>query len=170
MLRNSLITEHKGTYCRLVEPTNEQGKEDMFLAGINRYTAQQSKFSILPGTSVAYWTSSAVFKLFQCAVPVRKYGRSLQGTVTGDNERFMRLWHEVDSRKLICNAFNAEATKEFKWIPYCKGGEFRRWYGNIVHIINWENDGFEIRNFRDSNGKLRSRPQNVNAFFKEAIT
>jgi len=62
------------------------------------------------------------------------------------------------------------AISEKKWFPYNKGGAYRRWYGNREYIVNWENDGFEIKNFKDENGKVRSRPQNIQFYFKPAIT
>ncbi|MDB8774987.1 MULTISPECIES: BREX-1 system adenine-specific DNA-methyltransferase PglX [unclassified Ruminococcus] len=161
------VEGYKGTYCRLVEPTSQQGKEDMFLAGENRYTANQDDFAKIPGSPVAYWVSSAMRSLFEEAQTINQHGKSLQGTVTGDNDRFMRLWFEVDDCKF---SILSVKYKTAKWFPYCKGGEFRRWYGNMSHVINWEDDGFDIRHFCDASGKLRSRPQNTNYFFREGIT
>lgn len=161
------VDGYKGTYCRLVEPTSQQGKEDMFLAGENRYTANQDDFAKIPGSPVAYWVSSAMRGLFEEAQTINQHGKSLQGTVTGDNDRFMRLWFEVDDCKF---SILSVKDKTAKWFPYCKGGEFRRWYGNMSHVINWEDDGFDIRHFCDASGKLRSRPQNTNYFFREGIT
>ena len=161
------VEGYKGTYCRLVEPTSQQGKEDMFLAGENRYTANQDDFAKIPGSPVAYWVSSAMRSLFEEAQTINQHGKSLQGTVTGDNDRFMRLWFEVDDCKF---SILSVKDKTAKWFPYCKGGEFRRWYGNMSHVINWEDDGFDIRHFCDASGKLRSRPQNTNYFFREGIT
>lgn len=161
------VEGYKGTYCRLVEPNSQQGKEDMFLAGENRYTANQDDFAKIPGSPVAYWVSSAMRSLFEEAQTINQHGKSLQGTVTGDNDRFMRLWFEVDDCKF---SILSVKDKTAKWFPYCKGGEFRRWYGNMSHVINWEDDGFDIRHFCDASGKLRSRPQNTNYFFREGIT
>ena len=143
------VEGYKGTYCRLVEPTSQQGKEDMFLAGENRYTANQDDFAKIPGSPVAYWVSSAMRSLFEEAQTINQHGKSLQGTVTGDNDRFMRLWFEVDDCKF---SILSVKYKTAKWFPYCKGGEFRRWYGNMSHVINWEDDGFDIRHFCDASG------------------
>lgn len=163
---NGFIKNYRGTYCRLIKPTTQLGKENMFLACENRYKTDQSYFSRIPGNPVAYWVSQALFRLFVDSPSIKAYGKSLQGTVTGDNERFMRLWYEVGLEKF--SIFSSSTTA--KWFPYCKGGEFRRWYGNVVHVINWENDGYAIKNFRDGAGKLRSRPQNTNFFFRKGIT
>lgn len=79
----------------------------------------------------------------------------------------MRYWYEVSNNKI----YLAKAKKELcKWVPICKGGEYRRWYGNNEYVVNWENDGFEIKNFKDKNGKLKSRPQNVDFYFRKGIT
>ena len=137
VLRNSHITDYKGTYCRLIEPTTQQGKEDMFLAGENRYTAQQSNFSKIPGLPVAYWVSEAYRDLYCKGEPLRKYATVFEGLKTRDNERFLRLWHEVYSQK---------------WIHYAKGGSFRRWYGNGEYVVNWGKNGDQVRGFKKSSG------------------
>ena len=167
VIRKSNIRQFKGTYCRLIEPTTQQGKEKMFLDAENRYYAKQDNFSKIPGSPVAYWASLAILRFFVETNKFNYYGKSLQGTVTGNNDIFMRFWFEVDSKKFsILSPLN----QNLKWFPYCKGGEFRKWYGNIIHVIDWENDGYNIRNFYDSNGKLRSRPQNTQYFFQKGIT
>jgi len=95
-----------------------------------------------------------------------------KGLATSDNNRFLRLWYEVNLLKIGFNLFdNSETIKShLRWFPLNKGGEYRRWYGNHDYIINWENDGYEIRNFRDNNGKLLSRPQNTQYNCKNALT
>lgn len=95
-----------------------------------------------------------------------------QGLATADNERFLRLWYEVDVQKIgfgISSCDEAAASGK-KFFPYNKGGSFRRWYGNRDYVVNWENDGYEIKNFKDDKGKVRSRPQNLQYYFKPAIT
>ena len=149
---------YKGTYCRLIEPTSQQGKEDMFLRGENRYTSNQDNFRTIPGWPIAYWVSD-IFIANYNNKRFSEYGDAKQGLISGDNERFLRIWFEVQNNKM-----------SKKWFPYNKGGEFRRWYGNNDYVINWENDGFEIRNFKDEKGKLRSRPQNLQYFFKDNLS
>jgi hypothetical protein len=87
------------------------------------------------------------------------------GLQTGSNDRFVRYWHEVSYRKSFW-----DNRKPSKWHPYNKGGDFRKWFGNNDNVVNWDNDGYEIKNFRDGNGKLRSRPQNESFYFKEGVT
>lgn len=172
VLRNTHLSEYQGTYCRLLEPTSERGKEDMFLLEENRYTAKQSNFSKIPGSPVAYWVSDEFFKIFEKENFLGTLADSKQGLATADNNRFLREWYEVQISRIKFDAKNIEdaAVSNRKWFPYNKGGEFRKWYGNNDYIVNWENDGFEIRNFRDDRGKLRSRPQNTDYYFKESAS
>lgn len=164
VMRKSHVAEYKGTYCRLIDPPTQRGKEDMFLAGKNRYTTQQSNFSKIPGSPVAYWVSDLSFQCFAAGL-LSSYAETKQGFKTGDNERFLRLWYECSVDK---ESFSGD--KEKKWFPCTKGGEFRRWYGNFEYIVDWENDGYKIKNFFDSNGKLRSRPQNLQINFTKQLT
>ena len=152
------IDSYKGTYCRLIEPTSQQGKEEMFLTGEKRYIVNQDNFRMIPGNPVAYWVSDNFIENYKNK-KFSEFGDAKQGLISGDNERFLRVWFEVQNNKM-----------SKKWFPYNKGGEFRRWYGNNDYVINWENDGFEIRNFKDENGKLRSRPQNLQYFFKKNLS
>ena len=128
VIRKSHITDYKGEYCRLIEPTTQQGKEDMFLAGENRYEADQSNFSKIPGSPVAYWVSDKVFSIFSennelqsiCAVKV--------GLQSGDNNRFYKFWPEVCFSAI--NRGERNALRNPKWFPCIRGGVFKKWYGN----------------------------------------
>lgn len=95
-----------------------------------------------------------------------------QGLATADNNRFLRLWFEVSSEKTYFTA--TDSIQAFytgaKWFPYNKGGEYRKWYGNNDYVVNWEKDGFEIKNILGKNGKIASRAQNIKFYFREAIT
>ena len=158
VLRKSHM-DYKGTYCRLIEPTSQQGKEDMFLAGENRYTAQQSNFSKIPGAPVAYWVSKNFTKLFENST-IANFAETREGLSPADNDRFLRLWSEIDITKW-----------KHKWFPYTKGGNFRKWYGNNEYVVNWGNDGYEIKNNIDKvTGRLRSHNYNGDYAFKEGFT
>lgn len=172
VLRTSHIADYKGAYCRLIEPTTQQGKEEMFLSGENRYTAQQSNFSKIPGSPVAYWVSKKFISNFEKGRLLGTLADSKQGLATADNNRFLREWYEVQYSKIKFDADSIDdaAHSNCKWFPYNKGGEFRKWYGNNDYIVNWENNGFEIRNFKDEKGKLRSRPQNTDFYFRESAS
>ena len=147
VIRKSHIADYKGEYCRLIEPTSQQGKEDMFLAGENRYAADQSNFSKIPGSPVAYWVSKNFIKCFD-AKRVSFYGNALEGIKTGDNDRFLRLWFEPNFTSV--SLLPHSPTDSIKWVFTTKGGEFRKWYGNIEYVMYWANNGREIRAFSGS--------------------
>ena len=171
VIRRNYIAGYKGEYCRLISPTTQQGKEDMFLAGENRFAAEQANFSKIPGCPVAYWVGAATLRSFDYP-SIGQVAKPRQGLATGCNDIFIRLWQEVDNTRLNYSANSIEDAENSnkKWYPYNKGGDFRRWYGNDEYVVNWENNGFEIRHFVDDKGKLRSRPQNTQFYFEECIS
>ena len=138
------IDNFKGVYCRLIEPTTQQGKEEMFLACENRYIANQDNFAKISGNPMAYWTSNTVFSLFEKCVPLEGYGTLKVGISTADNNRFVRLWHEIDVNKMQFPTLTPITQTTKKWFPFNNGGQTRRWYGNNFEVVNWENSGAEI--------------------------
>ena len=172
VVRKSHIADYKGEYCRLIEPTSQQGKEDMFLAGKNRYAADQSNFSKIPGSPVAYWLSLAALKCFDGAV-LSDFADTKTGMQTCDNNRFLRLWFEVDIQKECLHNANEKTTVEtdVKWIPYNKGGDFRKWYGNQDYVLNWQHDGDEAKAYAVSLYKCVTRTiKNIPYFYRETIS
>ena len=176
VMRKSHIKDYNGTYCRLIEPTTQQGKEDMFIAGENRYEFDQSNFPKIPGSPVAYWVSKNFTALF-AEKTIRDIAFAGIGMRTGDNDRFLRLWYEIERNKMYCSCSNAEEALRVhaKWIPYNKGGEFRRWYGNNEYVVNWENDGKEIKDntrrvYPQLGDNLGWKISNEQYYFHEGIT
>ena len=110
------------------------------------YEADQSNFSKIPGSPVAYWVSEAFSNIFR-ALTVADYGFAGIGMRTGDNELFLRLWHEISHNNVAVACHNKEEqiAVNKRWIPYNKGGDFRKWYGNNEYVVNWLNDGEEIK-------------------------
>lgn len=147
-------TDNKMTGIRLVDYcySRRDEKETEFFNKKNYYYPTQRDFSIIPGSPVAYWVSKNVILAFENGVALGTIADSKQGVATADNNRFLRLWNEVDIKKIEFSANNCEeaAKSAKKWFPYNKGGDFRRWYGNNDYVVNWENDGNELRNFRGS--------------------
>ena len=139
---------------------------------ILRYNFLQKDFEKIPGSPIAYWVSDKIREIFEKNQKLGDIGEAKQGLATADNNRFLRLWNEVNYHKIGYNMSNSQEALESKkkWFPYNKGGEFRKWYGNQEYLVNWENDGYEIKNFYDEKGKLRSRPQNTEYYFKESIS
>ena len=167
VFRKSHITDYKGEYCRLIEPTSQQGKEDMFLSCENRYTADQSNFLKIPGSPVAYWASERSLSTY-AAPNMDCIAQPRHGLATSDNNRFLKLWHEIDINK---GSLTIRCDKSKKWFPMSKGGSFRRWYGNLEWVINYENDGKEIKDFAISIYKCSSRTiQNTQFYFQEGLT
>ena len=159
VIRKSHIADYKGEYCRLIEPTSQQGKEDMFLAGENRYAADQSNFSKIPGSPVAYWISTKVISNFEVNPSVAEVAEGKVGLQTGSNDLFLRFWFELERYKVTF-----QADKSFKWYPYNKGGSFRRWYGNNEYVLNWEDDGNEVRAYKGA------FPRNTQYYFRAGLT
>ena len=129
-------------------------------------------FKKIPGSPVAYWLSEGAIQAFSKSKKIKDVMPAAVGLQTGDNSKFVRYWYEVDFDKIGFEVDSADDTADlrFKWYPYNKGGDFRKWYGNQDFVVNWENNGEEIRNFKDGNGSLRSRPQNTKNYFKPSIS
>lgn len=159
------IKDYKGTYARLVDTVGENEKRDLFLSGDKRFAAKQENFSKIPGSPVAYWVSEAVNRCFEKGLKFDEFASPKQGIKTADKDRFLRFWHEINYERSSIFDSNID-----KWFPCNKGGAFRKWYGNNEYVVNWENDGYEICNFKDENGKMKSRPQNLPYMLKEGLT
>ena len=133
VMRKSRENGYKGVYCRLIEPTTQKGKEDMFLAGDNRYEAVQDSFEKIPGSPVAYWMSEKLIKCFSNKL-MYEYSISDGQNVTSDNNRFVRYYWEVKSQNI---------GKNCKWRFYAKGGGYRKWCGNLVNVVDWSPSAIE---------------------------
>jgi len=175
----NLTSNTPGKYIRLEEFKGgmEVQKEKVLEAIENPhcgyfYETNTDNFLKIPGMPIAYWASDSLVDVFENGIFMDDILDVKVGLQTGNNNKFLRLWHEVEQEKIKFDSKNAEDLIESKkkWVPYNKGGQRRQWYGNYDYIVNWENDGVEIKNFKDSKGKLRSRPQNTGYYFKEAIT
>lgn len=175
---NSLIKGYKGGYVRLSDFVGAAVQAPKALEAIRNpdcgwfYRRDADTFKQIPGTPIAYWASDALLDAFGNAKQLSEYGKPRQGLATGENARFVREWWEVDDCKSVysCGSIQESIESACKWFPYNKGGDFRKWYGNNSSVVNWENDGQEIRNYKDQNGRLLSRPQNTNCFFSPSIT
>ena len=167
VIRKSHIADYKGEYCRLIEPTTQQGKEDMFLAGENRYEADQSNFSKIPGSPVAYWVSDRIFTLYSDLKKMSDFGDLKHGMTTGDNNTCLKMWYEIDRTLLIVSAQKYEEflTSGCRYVPYNKGGSFKKWYGNLDYVLGYDKSYNE---YMDSLGGHRH--DNQPYYFKKAIT
>ena len=136
------------------------------------YESNSSNFSKIPGSPIAYWVGFKLFEVFENGILLGEVADSKQGIATANNNRFLRGWFEVSLENIKFDAKSKEEAKESnkKWFPYNKGGGFRKWYGNNDYVINWENDGYEVKHFYGKNGKQRSAIRNPQYFFKESFT
>ena len=160
------------TYIRLTDYKDSDSKEQGFFKSENRYEASQDDFEKIPGSPIAYWVSDRVNEIFETSKKLGEISEPRQGLATGNNDSFMRNWAEVSFDNIGFQYVDRDSALDsnLKWFPYNKGGEFQKWYGNQDYLVNWENDGVEIQNFFDEKGKLRSRPQNKDYYFKESIS
>lgn len=177
VLRNGKTTEN-GLYFKLSDFKGgmEVQKQKVLEALADKncgyfYEADQSNFSKIPGSPVAYWVSQNILNAFGNKT-LGMIANPKVGLQTGENNRFTRLWYEIlfDNFKVDAHSGIDALNSKKKWFPYNKGGDFRKWYGNNDYVVNWENDGWEIKHFTDDKGKLRSRPQNTDTYFHESIT
>lgn len=128
-------------------------------------------FNNVPSAPWIYEASETLIEAF-AGNTLKDLATPKVGLQTGDNNRFTRLWFEVPMSEIMFGAESRDeaANSGYKWFPYNKGGDYRKWYGNDDYVVNWENDGSEIRNFTNDKGKLKSRPQNLDYYFKKAVS
>ena len=130
------------------------------------YVANQKNFEKIPGVPIGYWVSPKIQEIFTSNLALSSVASPCVGLQTADNARFLRSWFEVSLDRIGFGFKEAAvaARSQKKWFPYNKGGAFRKWYGNQTFVVNWENDGIDIRNFKGS--VIR----NPNTYFKESIS
>lgn len=142
----------KGTYFRLVDGKNCNDKESMYLKALKEHTESlyfpekdQSNFAKIPGSVIGYWASRTIITSFENNDKLKDIADFRHGMSTSDNNRFLRYWHEVSTSNLGLGCTDMSQSYNFKWFPYLKGGTYRKWYGNFDYVVNWHNDGQEIK-------------------------
>ena len=171
---NAYIAKYLSTFVQLTSGNSEQGKEELFLSGGYRFIKSKEDIKKIQGTPyTSYWASDVILNAFAQSQLVGDISEPRVGMATANNDRFVRLWHEISYRKLGLGIPSREAAVEskLKWFPFAKGGEQRKWYGNNDTVVNWENDGSEIQNFKDEKtGRIRSHNYNLDYIFRSALT
>lgn len=176
--KNSHVSK-KGCYLRLVDFRGgmEVQRQKTLEAIANHncgfyYEQNTDNFSKIPGSPVAYSLSSTFIDIFARYPSLSRVATTRLGMTTADNNKFTRFWYEPAIQKCAFSAHTSEEVCEGrkKWVPYNKGGKFRKWYGNLDVVVNWENDGYEIKNFADEKGHIRSTVPNTEYYFKECAT
>ena len=134
------------------------------------YESEQSDYIELPCTPIAYWTSQQLLSDFKNGTLLGELAKPRQGMATTNNNLFLRLWHEVNSADMYLHAKNKEEAlnSKCKWFPYNKGGDYRKWYGNNDYLVNWKDDGADIKRYLI--GKNPNIPRGESLYFKECFS
>lgn len=172
---NSHIDGYKGGYVRLADFTGPAVQAPKALEAIQNpdcgwfYRRDADTFKQIPGTPIAYWASDGLFDSYVTGRRLGEYVDARVGMISGDNGRFLRLWFEPSFQKCgFDGSFSSPSCK--KWIPIQKGGEYRHWYGNLSYVVNWENDGWEIREDNFDGDRVRSHNYNGSMAFRSGVT
>ena len=168
VLSKHLPNEQGGVYYRLIDGKNCADKEQLFLLHIHGNedgnsiyypNVEQKNFEKIPGAPIGYWVSPKIQEIFTSNLALSAVASPCVGLQTADNARFLRLWFEPSYSRIGFGCENAAlaARSQKKWFPTTKGGTFRRWFGNMYYVVNWENDGEELTNFKGSVIRNRRR-------------
>ncbi|WP_338937397.1 BREX-1 system adenine-specific DNA-methyltransferase PglX [Fusobacterium pseudoperiodonticum] len=151
VLQNS-YTDKKGEYIKLSDFKGAKNQPIKTLEAVKnpncnwRFQAKQKDFEKIPGSPIAYWVSDKIREIFEKNQKLGDISQPRKGNSTSDNNRFLKLWYEVEKKNMKLNSVDLKKdSKEWKWFPYNKGGSFRKYYGNNEYLINWKNDAEEIR-------------------------
>lgn len=180
-LRKEPIENLKGSYIRLSDFKGAVNQGPKTLEAIQNpqcgwfYTTNQKDFEKIPGSPIGYWANENLIKVFENGIVLNDLAAPKKGLATTNNNRFIRLWQEVESNNFAFNVFNVKdvVDSEAKWFPLNKGGEFRKWYGNKDYLINWFNNGNELKSAiikRYNGGSYTKEIRNEDKYFKNCIT
>ena len=169
----SCDADRAGVYLRLVDGRNEAEKAQLLCeAAANndhmlRFETSASTLAVIPGRPIVYWASRQMLNAFEVGVPLGEVAPAKQGLATADNERFLRQWFEVSTDRSYMRACDREdaLASEARWFPHNKGGEYRKWWGNQDYVINWQDDGRELWDFRP-----RSVIRNPDCYFRPCVS
>ena len=173
VLRKSGIRNNIGIYYKLTDYENSDEKRTALLTDKNKFSTCQEKFLLIPRHPYSYWISQEAIEAFSKYKTLGQIGNPRQGMASSDNKRFVRKWYEVNKNKIGFGAQNAKMALEMKckWYPYNNGGGYRKWYGNNCDVVNWENDGKEVKDYAASLYKSFSRTiKSISEYFKEGAT
>jgi hypothetical protein len=164
VLRNhDAISNYMGTYIRLIAGNSEAEKQHMFSQNNLRFSQNTDNFKKIPGSPFAYWVSPAVYSCYEKGRKMSSLVHGFQGMITGDNDYYLRLWHELKFADITLDARQSSLLDpNYKtWVPYKKGGGACRWFGNDYYALRWENAG---------KGLTRARTENSGYYLKEGVT
>ncbi|MBX4261949.1 BREX-1 system adenine-specific DNA-methyltransferase PglX [Clostridium estertheticum] len=173
VLRKWHNLNYKGIFSRLVLFGNCELKKENFKNEKNLYISSIRDFERIPSKIVAYWASNKIFDNFSNNILLGEFAKPRQGVKTLDNERFLKLWFEVNNSKIRYNIKTIEESisSHGRWFPYNKGGTYKKWYGNNEYVVNWENDGKEMKQFAMQKYNSVTRTiTNIPFFFRDGLT
>lgn len=180
VIRNAHDSETLGEFIRLVQGTSESEKIKLFREATHNlncgwfYRVSANSITKIPGSPIVYWQTYHFYELFRRFRKLSEVSKPRQGATTSDNDRFLRIWSEVSNQNIgfRYRSKKSAACSLHKWFPYNKGGEFRRWYGNQEFVINYENDGREIKEFHEDLNKFRpgGRLKNQEYYFFPSVS
>ena len=161
------VDNYNSSCCNLTSSNSENGKREEYLQKNSVFHVSTDRFKNIDGLPFSYWASEQLLLAFEKATPMMQIGDSRSGLQTGNNELFLRLWFEVSKDKLAIGISSSEemVEKRLKWVPQPKGGSYRKWYGNLDYVVNYEDDGRDLRNFDGT-----SIIKNPQYYFLEGVT
>jgi hypothetical protein len=142
VIENQHMQGKKGSFVRLVNGGSEEEKLNSLKEAIKNpdcgwfYRVSADDFQKISGSPIAYWLSDKIFDIYKYCIPLKTFSKGSTGLQTSNSDKFIRFWHEIDKASIF-----------EKWIPFAKGGGFRKWYGNVEHLVNWENNGKDIKSY-----------------------
>lgn len=166
---NTNIKEYQSSFKRLVDYNSQDLKEE-YLKDANLYISSATNFSKIPGSPIAYWATSNIYDIFRNK-NLNDEAVFRTGMKTGDNDRFLRLWFEISNILLKTDSKdNLDAIQsQKKWFPYNKGGQFRKWYGNLDYVMNFYNDGYEfLKDYKTEKRHIQNLSEELR--FRQCIT
>ncbi|QUH20994.1 BREX-1 system adenine-specific DNA-methyltransferase PglX [Alkaliphilus sp. B6464] len=165
-----------GTESTFIKLVDREGERDRKVEGKvlknseNKFIIDQNIFKRIPGCKIAFWIGENTIKTLENGKKLNEIGKPRQGMATSDNNRFLRYWYEVNMEKIWFSNTSSNILN-YKWVPYNKGGGYRKWYGNNCFVINWENNGYEIKEYAENlYGNYTRTIKNEEFYFKEGIT
>lgn len=173
IFQNNSIKDYLTKFKRLVDYNTQDLKEEEYLREGNLYVASSDNFSKIPGSPVAYWCSERIIEVFSKADLLSDIAEPRQGVKTLNNDLFLKLWFEVSSIniKYDCVSIDESIASKKKWFPYNKGGSYRKWFGNNVYLVNWENDGKAMKSLAVKKYNSITRTiTNISYFFLPGLT
>ncbi|MBU1004879.1 MAG: BREX-1 system adenine-specific DNA-methyltransferase PglX, partial [Nanoarchaeota archaeon] len=177
--KNTYLKNYAGSFIRLSDFRGSENQAPKTIEAIQNkkcgwfYVAKPDEFKIIPGSPIAYWVSETLRNIFLGNIVLKKIGDTRQGLATSDNNRFLRLWHEVSDNTACRTATTHEDAlkSKKKWFPYNKGGDYRKWYGNNEFYINWENGGRALLDYASSlYGSPTRTIKSMSEYFKPCIS